>query len=102
MTPDEMTLEERNLRLAWDMYRARVRADGGACTLWLENAEALCYPQYKYQFDSIPEKLWAWVRAYAKAAYDAHPFADPGVRQHWRDINEGVPPFGLHVVPDKE
>lgn len=57
----------------------------------------LLYPQYADDFKTVPEDIWLAIQRRA-----ARLLADGGgaheMHQHWRDIIDGIVPFGMRVI----
>jgi hypothetical protein len=58
----------------------------------------LLYPQYEYEFNSISEDTWSYIREEArKKLSDRENLVHPDVYAHWKSIADGKVPFGLRI-----
>lgn len=60
----------------------------------------LLYPQYEFQFCTVPESVWTKVRARAEDLLKTRTDDEvaPRVRAHWESIALGHVPFGLEIA----
>ena len=71
------------------------------CGLVLRDYDKMLYPQDDHYFDkTINESTWKSIQEEAQKNLDSKESASTNVREHWRDIVEGIVPFGYTVVKD--
>lgn len=68
------------------------------CGLKLVDYDNFLYPQYAYKFDKVLSKdTWEAIQKEAIRLLEENDDACYKVRQHWKNISEGIVPFGYRV-----
>lgn len=71
------------------------------CGLKLVDYDRMLYPQYYYQFNkTISSDTWEALQKQAQEYLVSSEHAHPSVRTHWKNIVDGIVPFGYTVVDD--
>lgn len=82
----------------WDYIRNWTKT-GNECGLRLVDYDDFLYPQYEDKYDKvISERTWEAIQKKARELLDKDDGeACPEVKQHWKNIVNGVVPFGYKV-----
>jgi len=68
------------------------------CGLKLVNYDDMLYPQYAYKFDKVISKdIWNSLQKQAKKNLETRGYSAIEVVQHWKNIANGIVPFGYKV-----
>lgn len=71
------------------------------CGLKLVNYDNMLYPQYDYKFEkTINSHTWEALQKQAQENLASSERASSSVSTHWKNIVDGVVPFGYTVVDD--
>lgn len=71
------------------------------CGLRLIDYDNMLYPQYAYKFEKVIDKdTWEALQKQAKENLKKNTDAAPRVIAHWKDIVNGIVPFGYEVVDE--
>lgn len=55
------------------------------------------FPEYEYKIRTIPEGLFKHLQRRAKVLLESDTPASEATRQHWQDIVNGIPPYGMKI-----
>lgn len=80
------------------MWQFIIRWTSNNNPLRLTDYGDMLYPQYREKFTSITPETWAWLqdRARDNLTQRSYNAVDPVVK-HWKQIADGVIPFGFHI-----
>lgn len=71
------------------------------CGLKLVDYDNMLYPQYYHKFNkTISSDTWEALQKQAQENLSSSEFASQCVRTHWKNIIDGVVPFGYTVIDD--
>lgn len=71
------------------------------CGLKLVDYDNMLYPQYYHKFNkTISSDTWEALQKQAKENLVSSEYASQSVRTHWKNITDGVVPFGYTVIED--
>ena len=82
----------------WEFTRRWKHLDGPAALIAYEN---LLYPQYEYQFNSISQDTFDWIKEEAEKNLAVDDKGNEHMRNHWQSIVNGKVPFGLKIKDDE-
>lgn len=81
----------------WDFIRNWM-FESNTCGLKLIDYDEFLYPQYSYKYDKVLNKnTWEAIQKEAIRLLEENDDACREVRQHWKNISEGVVPFGYRI-----
>lgn len=64
--------------------------------------EHMLFPQYEYEFKSIPYDIWVWLRERAGQLLETAPDLHESVKKHMKTIADGQVPFGYRIQKKDE
>lgn len=81
----------------WDFIRNWM-FESNKCGLKLVDYDNFLYPQYSYKYDKVLDKnTWEAIQKEAIRLFKENDDACCAVRQHWKNIADGIVPFGYRV-----
>jgi len=81
----------------WDFIKNWLMSSN-VCGMKLIDYDEFLYPQYQYKFEkTIRKSVWESIQKEARKHLETDS-ACANVEQHWRNIAEGIVPFGYSVI----